>query len=247
MVRSSWARKAFVSWVSLFAVCAAGIGAASAGQASSDPMAVIPAESLFCVRISNLNATLGKVDQFLMGVFPMSVSQLVPMQLAQFLGGPEAKGINKNGSFAAFAPLPGGDDSNAWRIGVLVPVSDYQQFVQGNPKITPPAQGISQIGEGERGFVAAQVSGYALVTTAGNRQGLIEAKSLLAGVGTTPLSKRLAPEELKRAGDSPVWAYVNMQAAAKLLEPMMPKMFQQAKEGLKTAKERNVPMMGQPE
>ena len=62
---------------------------------------------------------------------------LVPMQLAKFLGGTEPKGINLSGSFAMFGPLPGGDKPDLKRIAVLVPVSDYKQFTEGNPNVTP--------------------------------------------------------------------------------------------------------------
>jgi hypothetical protein len=249
MIRRNWAKKTFVLWTSLFAFTAIGIGAAAAtGQTSSDPIAVIPAEAMFCVRISNLDATLGQVDQFLTGIFPASTSMPVHAQLGQFLGSADAKGVNTAGSFAIFGLLPGGEPSAALRIGVLVPVTDYQQFVEGNPKVGPPdAQGISQIGEGDRTLVAVKTGDYALVTTSGNRQALIEMKNLLSGPGTTPLSKRLGSEELKRATDSPIWAYANIQVAARIVEPMIQKKLQEAKEGLKAAQEQTPLMMGQPE
>ena len=200
------------------------------------------------MRISNLDATLGQVDQFLTGIFPASTSMLVHAQLGQFLGSADAKGVNMAGSFAVFGLLAGGEAPAAVRIGVLVPVTDYQQFVEGNPKVgSPDAQGISQIGEGGRTLVAIQAGDYALVTTSGSQQTLIEMKNLLSGPGTTPLSKRLDPQELKRATDSPIWAYANVQLAAKIVEPMIQKKLQEAKEGLKAAQEQNPLMIGQPE
>ncbi|RPJ33587.1 MAG: hypothetical protein EHM35_10400, partial [Planctomycetaceae bacterium] len=219
MVRLSQARLTLVLWTSISLFCTAAIGAASGPQpASGDPISVIPADSLFCVRINNLTGTMGKIDQFLTGISPIGVSMIVPDQLAKFLGSTEPKGINMSGSFAIFGPLPGGDKPDIKRFGLLVPMSDYKQFTEGNPNVTPPdAQGLSAIGPKEQPmFMAAGVPGYALVTTPNNRQALIETKKLLAGPGATALAKRLSPDELKRAQDAPVWGYANIQTVSKM-------------------------------
>ena len=209
---------------------------------AADPLTIIPGDALFCVQIKNLTEATGRIDQFLSGISPIGVSMLVPAQLAKFLGSAEPKGINMSGAFAAFAPLPGGDTPSPWRIGVLVPISDYKQFTEGNPNVTPPdANGISAIGPKEEPvFVAANVAGYALVTPADDRAALLETKKLLAGPGTTPLAKRLSPDELKRAQAAPVWAYANVQTASKMFGPMI----QAALEGAKKSMESQ-PMPGQ--
>jgi hypothetical protein len=232
MVRLSQARSAVVLLTSVSLFCGAAMGAAGGPPpASGDPLSVVPADSLFCVEINNLMGTTTKIDQFLTGVSPIGVSMLVPMQLAQFLGGTEAKGINMSGSFALFGPLPGGEKPDIKRIALLVPVTDYKQFTEGNPNVTPPdAQGISAVGSKEQPmFVAANVPGYALVTTSSNRQALIETKKLIAGPGATALAKRLSPDELKRAQDSPVWAYANIQTLSKMYGPMIQAKLQEAK------------------
>jgi hypothetical protein len=248
MARLGQAKLALVLWTSLFLFCGAGIGATGGPQpASADPITVIPADSLFCVRINNLTGAMTRIDQFLTGVSPVGVSMIVPAQLAKLLGSAEPKGINMAGDFAVFGPLPGGDAPNPTRIAVLVPVSDYKQFTEGNPSVSPPdAEGISAIGEKEQPmFVATNVTGYALVSTAKNRQALIEVKKLLTGPGATALAKRLSPDELKRAQGSPVWAYVNIQTASKMFGPKIQAMLQEAKKGMEQAKKDGQPMPGQ--
>jgi len=222
---------AVVLWtlVSLFGATLAG-AAAGAQRASADPMAAVPADSLFCVRINNLTGTMGKIDQFLTGVSPIGVSMLLPAQLSQLLGSPEPAGINMAGSFAIFGPLPGGDTPDISRIGVLVPMSDYKQFTSQNPNVVPPdAQGIATIGKEMPMFVVADMPGFALVTPTNNRQALIEMKKQIAGMAATSLAKRLSPDELKRAQDAPLWAYANIQMVSKLFGPMIEAKLQEAK------------------
>lgn len=246
MISSNQSSRTVALWAVLLALCLAGTGVAGAAEAASkDPIAVVPAESIFFVKINNLNGTLNKIDQFLTGISPIGVSMLVPAQLTKLLGGAEAKGIDMSGDFAVFGPLPGG--AAPTQVGVLVPVSDYKQFVQGNPNVSPPdVEGISGIGaQGTPTLIATDVGNYALVTAAGNQQALIQVKKLLAGAGTTPLVKRLSPEMVKQADEAPVWAYVNVQAASKIVAPMLQAKLQEAKEGLKEAGQQGPPMMAQ--
>ncbi len=253
MARLSQTKAALVLWTSIFLFCATALGAAGGPpQASADPISVIPADSLFCVRINNLTGTMGRIDQFLTGVSPIGVSLLVPAQLSKLLGGTEPQGINMSGSFAVFGPLPGGDKPDIKRIAVLVPVSDYKQFTQANPNAVPPdAQGIATIGKEQPMFVATDVRGFALVTPPSNRQALIETKKLIAGAGATALARRLSPDELKRAQDSPVWAYANIQAISKIYGPTIQAKLQEAKkmmeqmqpQGQATAMDMNIGML----
>jgi len=237
MVRVRQTRLAVVLWTSVFLFCANVVGAAAGAQpASADPIAAVPADSLFCIRINNLTGTMGKIDQFLTGVSPIGVSMIVPMQLSNLLGGAEPAGINMAGSFAIFGPLPGGDTPDLSRIGVLVPMSDYKQFTQGNPNVVPPdAQGIAAIGKEQPMFVVTDVPGFALVTPTNNRQALTEMKKLIAGPGAAGLAKRLSPDELKRAQGSPVWAYANIQTVSKMFGPMIEAKLQEAKKMMEQA------------
>ncbi|HOV78143.1 MAG TPA: hypothetical protein PLS24_08935, partial [Sedimentisphaerales bacterium] len=217
-------------------VCAMGLvfsasDAPAAQSAANDPLQLVPAESLFCVRINKFNTTMGQLDQFLTGLAPFGVSMLAQMQLAQLLGGPEPSGVNMSGDFALFGPLPGGDAPNPARVGILVPMSDYQTFAKNNPNVTAPdAAGLSLIGpKDNQELVVINVGNYALVTTVGNRQALVETKTWIPK-GASSLAQRLGAEEAKRAQSSPVWLYANIQAVQKTFGPMIEAKIQEVKQ-----------------
>lgn len=251
MKRANHVRKALTLYTIGLAFCAAGLAgtAGTAQPVSNDPLRVIPGDSMFCLRIKDINAALGQMDQFLSGVSPVSVSMLAQSRLAQLLGGTEAKGVNLSGGFALFGPLPGGDAPSLSRIGALIPVSDYQQFVQGNANVAPPdAQGISSIGaEGKKDLAAMKLGDYAMVTAFKNRQILAEMKNWISGSGSTSLAQRLSPDELKRASEAPVWVYVNMQIAARMFGPTLQEKLKAAGEQIKQMQTQGQPMMGQPD
>ncbi|HPC96000.1 MAG TPA: hypothetical protein PLU87_13720 [Sedimentisphaerales bacterium] len=210
----------------LSALCV--LGLAVVGPAA-DPMTMVPSGSLFCVRINNLDGALGQIDMFLTGLLPFGVSMPVKAQLAQFLGGPQPQGVNMAGGFVLFGPLPGGDPDPS-RIGLLVPVSSYQQFVSGNPNVGQPnAQGISQIGpEGAPMLAAVEVGGYALVSTIGNEEALTTLKA--SGAGSSTLASALDAAELKQSGSAPVWIYANVELAGQLFGPMLHAKIEEAKQ-----------------
>lgn len=67
-----------------------------AKPADDELLRMVPAESLFCVRINNFDYTFSQIDQFLAGVSPVPVatSMMVRMQLAKFFGSPQLTGVN---------------------------------------------------------------------------------------------------------------------------------------------------------
>jgi hypothetical protein len=222
MARSSGGKRVLLLSFLIPAVCLNGVGPIRSLSAATDPMTLIPSESLFCVNINNLNGALGQIDMFLTGLFPMGVSMPVKAQLGQFLGSPEPQGINMSGSFAVFAPLPGGDAPDPTRVGILVPVSSYEQFVSGNPNVKPSdTPGIATItSEGGPPLVATQIGDCALLSTAGNQLAIAAMKA--SGLGGKPaLASGLDAAELKKAKEAPLWVYANVQLAAKLFGPMI--------------------------
>ncbi len=251
MKRANHVKKALALYTIGLAFCAAGlVGVAGAAQpAPNDPLRVIPADSMFCLRIKDVNAALGQVDQFLTGVSPVSVSMLAQSKLAQLLGGTEAKGVNLSGGFALFGPLPGGDTPSLSRIGALIPVSDYQQFVQGNANVAAPdAQGISSIGEeGTKNLAAMKLGDYAMVTAFKDRQTLAEMKNWISGAGSTSLAQRLSAEDLKRASEAPIWAFLNVQIAARMFGSTLQEKLKAVGEQINQMQAQGQPMMGQPE
>ena len=246
MTRSKRFPRTVVLWT-VFTVCV-GAGVTGAAQPpSSNPIQVVPADALFCLRINKLTTTLGQMDQFLTGVSPVGVSMPVRAQLGQLLGSPEPNGVNMAGDFAVFGPLPGGEAPDPKRIGLLIPLSDYQKFLT-NPNVTKPdPQGISRIGaEGKQTIVAERVGNYMLLTGMENQGALVEMKKWTAGSGATSLAQRLAPDELKRADEAPVWAYANIQIVAKTYGPKLQEKLKEAQKNFEQMQAKGQPMMGQP-
>lgn len=228
MAQSKYPQRVAALSALLLAFCAIGSGVAGA-QTADDPLKMVPGDCLFCVRINNLDAALGQVDMFLSGVIPMGVSMPVKAQLGQLLGSPDAKGVNTAGSFMVFGPLPGGNPDPT-RIGILVPVSDYEQFVSGNPNVSPAsAVGVSSIGpQGNQMLAVTQVGNYALATLANGAQALPQAKQALSA-STRGLSGSLDSAELQRATSAPVWLYGNVQLAGRMFGPMLQAQLAQTK------------------
>jgi hypothetical protein len=244
MTHSGHFPRALVLWTLFFSLCAAGAGVVGAAQpASSDPMKIVPADALFCVRINKLTTTLGQVDQFLTGISPVGVSMPVGSQLGLLLGKPDPNGINMAGDLVVFGPLPGGEAPNPKRVGVLFPLSNFQQFLR-NPNVTKPdAQGILKIGpEGKQNVAGVQMGSYLLLTDPANQQALTEAKNWTSGAGAASLAQRLGPEELKRAAGSPVWAYGNVQIANKLFGPMIQEKIKEAQKSMEQAQTKGAAM-----
>jgi hypothetical protein len=185
----------------------------------------VPAQSLACLRIRNFEYSINQIDQFLVGIspVPMMLSMGLRAQFAGVLGNPQLAGIDMNGTFAFFAvPLPGSADPNAAPfVGVLVPVSDYSVFVGSNPNVAQPdAQGVSQIAAQVPGpMVAKQAGAFALITMAQGYDALLATADMITSGRSVPLSTSIEPADAQSA--APVWAYINAQAAMRLLAPVI--------------------------
>jgi hypothetical protein len=241
-------KKALVLWILVFLLGAADLTIVRAAQGpTNDPARIIPADALFCIRVNKLATSLGEMDKFLAGISPMSLSMPVQAGLGKLLGAPEPAGLNMTGDFAVFGPLPGGEKPDPKRVGVLVPISDFQQFLTNPNVVKPDAQGILKLNaEGKPGAVGIQMGNYVLFTRAADQQALLEAKNWTSGAGTASLAQRLAPDELKRATGSPVWAYANIQIVAKLYGPMLQQKIKEATKKMQEAQAKGGPMMGPP-
>jgi len=243
MTRGKGLRKALLVSVLLLAF---GFGATGSVRAD-DALKMVPSNSLFCVRVNNLDNALGQVELFLTGVFPAPVSMLVKGQLGQILTGNNAQqpqGINTAGSFTVFGPLPGGAGPDPTNIGILIPISDYQQFISGNANVSAAnGQGISTIGPAGSPMLAViQVGKFALAGRAGTEQALAEAKKSLAA-GTSALAASLDAAEMKRASSASVWAYANIEAASQLFGPMIQGKIQEIKQAMAAAQEQGASPM----
>ncbi len=222
MFNSKTLRNAVVLWLLVFSTFAVQV------RAGDNLLAMVPAESLFCVRINNLDQTLAKMDQFLAGVYPTPVSMLVKAQFAEMLGDPALKGVNTKGSFAVFGTITPGEPVGEDIISVLIPVTDYKQFISANPKVSAPdANGVSKI-TGENGLVT-QVGEFALLKSPKSYAGLIATAKSISAAESPGLASVLDAGQAKQAAQAPVWAYVNMQVVSKAFGPMLRSQIEQMK------------------
>lgn len=173
-------------------------------------LGIVPADSIFCVRINNLNQATGNLDQYLMGVSPMPVSSasFIKGQLGMMFGNPELKGFDVNGSFAAFATAESGDKEPD--LYILLPVTDYAQLTDPNFHVSPSdTNGISAVGMGATAkFFIKKVNSFALMSK--DYRKLSSMASTIAGAKATNLASSLDATQVKQSSSEPIWAYANM-------------------------------------
>ena len=188
--------------------------------ADNELLKMIPAKILFCVRVNNFDYTLNQIDQFLAGAspMPMGISMLVRMQLANLLGSPQLTGLNTNGSFAVFGVTMPGETTQTDAIpdifvGVLAPVTDYKQFIEGNPNcIQADDKGISKITmNGAPVMLAAKAGNYALMSWANEYDKLATMAKAISAAGSAGISGILNAADAKQAETEPIWVYGNVQ------------------------------------
>lgn len=203
----------------LIVSCLLAVFAAGNVRAADDALLeMLPEDALFCVRINDFNASLGKLDAYLMGAspIPVSLAMLANMQLAGIVGDPMMTGIDMGGNFAAVG-------LSDMTVGVLVPVTDYAEFVKNNPNCTEGEDGIAILAtEGapmSLAMVAAGGGKYAVVVPEFQKTTLAALKTALDSDGS--LAKRISTEQAKEAVTAPAWAYVNTAALYDQFSPMV--------------------------
>ena len=211
--------------------------------ANNELLKMIPAKTLFCVRVNNFDYTLNQIDQFLAGAspMPMGVSMLVRMQLANLLGSPQLTGLNTNGSFAVFgATMPGQttqtDAIPDIFIGILAPITDYKQFIEGNTNcIEGDEKGISKITmNGTPVMLTAKAGNYAIMSWANEYDKLVTMAKAISATGSTGLSGILDPAETKQAETEPIWAYGNMHQVSGTFGPLISAKIEEVKTTMKS-------------
>ncbi|MHC4535756.1 MAG: hypothetical protein ACYS6K_17540, partial [Planctomycetota bacterium] len=72
MLKSKCIRRTFVAGLLVMLAFTTGLQAVSVVKPSDDPLLkILPAESLFCIRVNHFEYTLNQIDQYLTGVSPM--------------------------------------------------------------------------------------------------------------------------------------------------------------------------------
>lgn len=197
-----------------------------------DPMMrLIPKDALFCVRVNNLEKTLGSLDQFAQGLLPL------PIKLAGFIEGDEWNNVEKDGSFALFGLVLPGEaqkDNPVANIfaGVLIPVTDYKKLLSESPDISKPDEnGISRAGGGH-GPLVTRAGKFALLCWGNDYDKLVKVKKLITAQ-TPGLRNAIDGAEYRRAAGKPVWAYANIQVVNQTFCPFISGKIEELKKQLK--------------
>ncbi len=203
---------------------------ASAQQ--DDPvLKLIPADSLACLRINDLDGTLMQTDQFLAGVSPVGVTMFAKMGLGRLLGNPMLAGVDTGGSFAVFVsagPAQGGMPMPS--VAGLIPMSDFQQFIGSNPNSAQPdADGLVKLsGQGTPELLTCSLGSYALIGLASDRDAFLALKKKISAKPAS-LAGLVDSVQAEEAKTMPLWLFCNMQEVNKAFGPLIKMQLQQAK------------------
>jgi hypothetical protein len=201
----------------------------SAAFGAEDVSKIIPADSLFCVQVNNLDNTLSQTDQFLSGVSPVPVmlQMYVRMGLAELLGNPALEGVNTAGSFAVFGKKGEGEPTDEM-ITIVIPIADYSKFLSACPNIDKPdANGVSVMKKS--GGLLTQVGSFAVIKSPASYKDLLEIKKSAGAAGFKSLAAGLDSAAKVQASSSPVWIYGNMPEVEKTFGPQITAAFDEVK------------------
>ena len=241
MLKSRRLRNVATAGLLVLFIFAATVSAQS--PASSELLKMIPAKTLFCVRVNNFDYTLNQIDQFLAGAspMPMGVSMLVRMQLANLLGSPQLTGLNTNGSFAVFGVTMPGETTQTDAtpdifVGILAPITDYKQFIEGNTNcVEGDEKGISKITmNGEPVMLTAKAGNYAIMSRANDYDKLATMAKAISATGSAGLSDILNAAETKQAETEPIWAFGNVQQVNEAFGSLISAKFQEIQTMMKS-------------
>jgi hypothetical protein len=189
---------------------------------------LVPAESLFCLRINNFDYAFGMLDQFLAGASPLpaGTSLAARMQLAGVLGDPALGGINTAGNFAVFALQRQDAPTEDMFVAGLLPVPDYAKFLTDNANCSrQDANGVSIIKSGgaidpNKTTLVIKLGQYALIGPPCVYDELLTTARSVSKTGSG-LADSLDPNQIEAAITEPFWAYANVLQISDVLGPKL--------------------------
>lgn len=221
----------FVCGILLFSVVNVFGADTSINSNGDNLMALVPAESLFCVRINDFDQMFTDLDQYLTGVAPMPFYEMVRMQLADMLGDPTLDSVDMKGNFVIFgvaeglSGMSGTNDPNTPEVMIagLIPIEDFQGYQSKNTACSPADEnGICRMNSGTRGkFLIASVGRYVLLAKPSNYNQVAALVKEISAKTNVGLAGTLDPAELNRAVTEPIWAYSNIQQVKQAFGPMI--------------------------
>ena len=195
-----------------------------ASAASNDTLLkMIPADTLFCLRINALNPSLTKLDQYLAGAspLPLSLKVLANMQLAGLVGDPMLTGLDTDGTFTVIALA----SDTGIEMALLAPMTSYEEFTKNpacSPSTTPQITLLAAPGSplGTLALMPLPGTPYALISTE-NEQTTLPANARKQTAPGTALAARLDADQAAQAVSAPAWLYVNLARINDLYGPML--------------------------
>lgn len=213
--------------------CASGLIPHSRVFAQPDDalLKLIPAESLICLRINDLDGALMQTDQFLAGVSPVGVTMFARMGLGSLLGNPMLAGVDTSGSFAVFVtagPAEGGMPMPS--VAGLIPIKDFQQFISSNPNNgQPDGDGLAKLsGEGTPELLVCSLGKHALIGLSDHRDAFLALKQKISARPAS-LADIVDKTQAEQAQGVPLWLFCNMQAVNRAFGPLIRMQLQQVK------------------
>jgi hypothetical protein len=188
---------------------------------AADIFSAVPAESLICLRIHNLEYTLGSLDQFAAGLSPAPVafSMMGRMQLGSALGDPNLSSVNMRGDFAVFGlsgkfnKAPGAEPQ--FFMLAAVPVTNFKQLAASHAVTKKvDANGILTIGPNN--LLMAQAGSFAILGSADDYD---QITYVLSHLKSKALDSRLAPEQIEQSTKQQLWIYGDLEKVNQLYGP----------------------------
>lgn len=220
--------------------------AKSSRRASDGLLRIVPAKSLFCVRINKLENTIEAVNDFLKDVAPPSFdakTEVLP-NLFKLMGDDDLRGVNTKRDFIIFGLEVQGETKSRHPmanmfIGALVPVRNFDKFISSNSNCSEPDdEGISTITINDRPrALVTNFRRYAIFCPPNARDKLIRVKQMMRQRQNS-LSRVLSEGENEMAATSPVWLYANVKQGSKLIQPLLFGGLEKMKAQLQKAKEK---------
>ncbi len=203
---------------------------------NGNPLDSVPQDAIFCVKINNLDNTLGQFDQFLTSLTPMPsmASMMVRMRLTELLGDPTLSGVNTAGVFVIFG-VPAKPQSESEQTkdlvgAMLLPVKDYKQFLESSVNVgKPDADGVSRIvpqamdpaDNKSKKAICVKVKDYALIGAEKNYDLIAAMAKSISSRTAGSMSKSLDAEQTKLSNEMPLWAYGDIDKINKTFGPLI--------------------------
>jgi len=197
-----------------------------------NPLTMVPADALFCVRINRFDRTTAQADRFADQLRPagLSITIITRLPLMQMVGDPTLKNLRLDGDIAVFG-MPA-EDASRLAVAVLLPVTDYDAFLRDHPSATQPDQhGISRLTQsiGQAQTLSIRAGQYAALTDARNYDGMVRLSNSIRDKRIQTLDQILDRGRTRAAEGAPVWIYGNIQRVTTLYGPAIMQRLETAK------------------